>query len=550
MSIYNVPLKHITANPWQTRLSPPALEYVKELALDIAANGLMQTPMGRVIAPDGTSRPETHWKTLKDVGGSVQLAFGHNRLAAYRWLFDEQHNSDVPGDWEKMPVDVRALTDEQMSTMAWSENEKRRDMTAIERAKAIQVRLDHFKWTNRECAEVLGIDHSTVSNVLRLLKLPEDLQQAIQEWKLAERAALAILPLFEAPEPHGFSGWGTYIRPESITQSALEGESSDRLRKNVADYFNSNSIDLTKIEFKLDQFFPEGEAIYCATCSTCDHRMASRNRCFDRDCWHAKLDFLHREYLKKASKASGYPLVDDKKGGYTTPLPWNQQERERVIATKCPNLVLEYTGEKTESCIIDGHPHARLVCEKRNDSCTCIKGLKLVVSNGISPDDDREVEELDPTDFESNDDYEKYIKEQTVAAPEVATITDHSLSAGELEEAARQARRDRKEAYDKLPEIRKQLEEHLLGEAEALRPGVFYVALRHYSRPSQDELNTMDFVYRRIAKEATQSIMPNDVESISSVKKHIGQILERLELDPLERNEEPVVETTETLREL
>src|SRR4030043_248082 len=129
----------------------------------------------------------------------------------------------------------------------------------------------------------------------------------------------------------------------------------------------------------LDQQFTEGEKIYCGLCTTCDMRMASRNRCFNKTCFEAKTNVIRRLYLANVSIKTGYDLVDETKGGYTTGLPdgsWEKKEREQILATKCPNLCLEYTENKSKD--IEGFPHARLVCDKRNNSCTCIKGIEIL----------------------------------------------------------------------------------------------------------------------------------------------------------------------------
>jgi ParB/RepB/Spo0J family partition protein len=113
--IRQVELEHIQQNPWQTRGLPPD-GYIQELAEDIRQNGLLQTPIGRLTG------------TLIEEG--IQLAFGHNRLAAFRWLNTQDLNV-----WRFMPVDIQKLSDEQMAMLAWSENERRRDLTPLERAK-------------------------------------------------------------------------------------------------------------------------------------------------------------------------------------------------------------------------------------------------------------------------------------------------------------------------------------------------------------------------------------------------------------------------------
>lgn len=157
MNVLEVPLDKLTSNPWQTRQAGDQA-YIKELALDIAANGLLQIPVGRALNSDGA--PAALWgednqaRLLDLEHRTVQLAFGHNRLAAYRWLANAGLSDK--GNWSTMPVEIRALDDEQMAALAWSENEKRRDHTPVERARAIQARIEHFGWTHEETAERLG----------------------------------------------------------------------------------------------------------------------------------------------------------------------------------------------------------------------------------------------------------------------------------------------------------------------------------------------------------------------------------------------------------
>jgi ParB/RepB/Spo0J family partition protein len=559
--IRQIKLEFIHPNPWQARQGDPDPTYIKELALDIAANGLLQIPIGRLLDekdyPVDAAQIEAHGGEAAyltdNPGSAVQLAFGHNRLAAYKWLHDLRDNSDIPGDWSQMPVDMRALTDEQMAVYSWSENEKRRDVTAIERARAIQHRLDSFQWMNRQCAEALGVDHSTISNLLRLLKLPEDLQKAILEGKISERQAQAILPVFEAPtaaadsNSYGYYGYST--NSEGIKKAALEGESSDELRRKVDSYFSYRSTDLAQAEFKLDQLFPEGEGIYCGLCKTCDRRMASRNRCFDKECFSAKENHIHREYLKKASQASGYGILDEKKGGYPSNLP-SDEKLERILATKCPNLVLAWNHDDKEEHAIDGYPHATLVCEKRNDSCSCVKGLKMLASLGSGQPakplaqvfaEDRigvPFQEGDNDDYDADDAREDIAEGDSPGHTDVVQVCD-TLSATELEDAARQARRDKRAVGDQMPAVRAQLEEYLY-QALAVdeSTGVLFVVAHNSVWPYGSDLDR-DSLYRYIAKRAAQTIMPSSAESLAGMLKSINHHLGNLKLEQL------VIEETE-----
>lgn len=502
-----IPIDKILANPWQTRIADPAAEYIKDLALNIAKNGLLQTPVGRQMDSD-----------------QVQLAFGHNRLEAYRWLEDMKESSNLEGDWSVMPVEVRELTDEQMANMAWSENEKRRDVTPIERAKAIQKRIEDFKWSNREAAEALGIDHSTISNILRLLKLPDELQQALQAEEITERQAGAILVLFELPE-----FIENYFRKNDIIFSARQGVSSDQLREKVDSYLSYYGKKLEGAEFKLNQLIPEGGRIYCGTCSNCDKRMANRNLCFGMDCFTAKKQFVRRKYLEEASFISGFGILDPNKGGNPTYLSNYNGEIEKIKATKCPNLVLAYVENKSED--VPGFPHALLVCEKRNNSCSCLAGLRA--NEALQHRDVQIEEESDEDDSEVSTDelIEKQADLQQPAEPEMPAAP----SARDLEEAARQMRRNKKDALDRMPEIVKLVEDRLVQALKEDLPGIFFLIVHHSIWTTyRDNEFDLEGLYRQIAHSlASYPIMPSNPTSLEQMVQNINDKLTRLQLEPI-----------------
>lgn len=233
MPIIEVPLDKIIPNPWQTRVGEPDPEYIRGLAADIQANGLLQAPMGRLVDDeDQTLRNDLviHNASLP-AGMNVQIAFGHNRLAAFRWLRSYSLGGGL-SPWGTMPVNIAPIEDEQMAVQAWAENERRRDITPLERALAIKRRMDDFGWGVEEVADHLKISRPVASNALRLLKLPQALQDDLHGGRITERQALALLPLFdqdaEAVEAHGF---GDTV--EAVVGLARAGESSERLRQKV-----------------------------------------------------------------------------------------------------------------------------------------------------------------------------------------------------------------------------------------------------------------------------------------------------------------------------
>src|SRR3972149_5072508 len=86
-----IPLDLFEPNPWQTRQGVDE-GYIAELVDDIRRNGLLQDPLGRLVKGGEplpiveASRVSLEGQAMKRGGITVQLAFGHNRLAAYQRL--------------------------------------------------------------------------------------------------------------------------------------------------------------------------------------------------------------------------------------------------------------------------------------------------------------------------------------------------------------------------------------------------------------------------------------------------------------------------------
>ena len=94
-----------------------------------------------------------------------------------------------------VPALVRQVTEEQLFEWSLVENIHRRDLNAIERAKAYQHYLNAFSLTQAEAAERLGEDRSVIANYLRLLDLPEEIRQMLIDGRLTMGHARAILSL-------------------------------------------------------------------------------------------------------------------------------------------------------------------------------------------------------------------------------------------------------------------------------------------------------------------------------------------------------------------
>lgn len=160
----------IRPNPFQPRRSFDETA-LAELASSIKASGLLQ-PL--VVRANGTA---------------FELIAGERRWRAVQQL-----------GWAKVPVVVREADDRQLLTLALIENLQRDDLTPIDEATGYQRLMDEFTIPQAEVARLVGKDRSTVSNSLRLLKLPAEVQAMLEQRELTEGHARALLALADPAE--------------------------------------------------------------------------------------------------------------------------------------------------------------------------------------------------------------------------------------------------------------------------------------------------------------------------------------------------------------
>lgn len=442
----NIPLDLIQANPWQTRKEIDEQgEAIQELAVDIAANGLLQIPIGRIVVEgEPASQADADWwleandvaRELEAHQAVVQLAFGHRRLAAFYDNLRENRSSAEISDWTCMPVVIQQLTDHEMAAYAWSENEMRLQHTPLDRALAIQRRIEDFGWTQTEAAEQLGISRPAVSNSLRLLKLPEEITTALAKDALSERQAIALAAIFEMPESlrsRAEAGWQQ--KPSDIIDQAIDDNlSSDQIRSAINNLYRIYGEELQDAVFGLDEEF-SGEGILSPFCRDCPQRFKERNICLDRDCFKLKTQTHKANLLAEAAKICEIPLLEADRddngygyGGKYTHLEGNDREEgwpEKIIAGRCENLRLRY--EKGHGNV-DGCADARIVCGRMEQHCTCLAGLKAMQEQ-----------------VHFNYDFDTRKNEKIVDAPLVILEPEKAerLSVEDMKEAARIARQEK-----------------------------------------------------------------------------------------------------------
>jgi ParB family transcriptional regulator, chromosome partitioning protein len=159
----------ITPNPLQPRREFVP-EQLAELEASIRENGLLQPLVVRPAGPNAV--PGADW----------ELVAGERRLRAIRRL-----------GWTDVPVVVREIDDRTLLVLAIVENVQRADLSPLEEAEGYRQLIEEFGYTQKDVAESVGRERSTVANLLRLLHLPASVQKLVSEGALSMGHARAIL---------------------------------------------------------------------------------------------------------------------------------------------------------------------------------------------------------------------------------------------------------------------------------------------------------------------------------------------------------------------
>ncbi|MCL2445724.1 MAG: ParB/RepB/Spo0J family partition protein [Oscillospiraceae bacterium] len=162
--VLQLPLGSISPNPNQPRRQFCPVE-LQGLAESIRENGILQ-PLAVRRLPNET----------------FELIAGERRLRAAKLA-----------GLERVPCLMSYVTDERSAVLALVENLQRQDLGFFEEAAAIHKLLTCYRLSQEQAARQIGMAPSTLSNKLRLLKLPADLRDEIEHAKLTERHARALL---------------------------------------------------------------------------------------------------------------------------------------------------------------------------------------------------------------------------------------------------------------------------------------------------------------------------------------------------------------------
>ena len=201
-------IKNIAANPYQPRCNFDE-EKLQELAASIKEFGVVQPVV------------------VRKKGRSYELVAGERRLRA----------AGLAG-LTKVPAIVKDYDDAKMMEIALIENIQRHDLNPIEEAQGLRRLMQEFKLTQEQTAEKVGRSRSAVTNILRLLNLPEQVQAHIINGVLTMGQAKQLLGLpkqeqmCEVAEAIIANGWSSRMT-EEVVRKLKEGKKLKIVRELV-----------------------------------------------------------------------------------------------------------------------------------------------------------------------------------------------------------------------------------------------------------------------------------------------------------------------------
>jgi ParB family chromosome partitioning protein len=164
--LVDVPVKNIRPNPKQPR-EDFGYQDLEDLINSIKEHGILQPLI-----------------VTKIDGENYELIAGERRYRAAKFL-----------NLRTVPAIIRTVKDQEKLELALVENIQRKNLNPIEEAKAFSQLMQEFNLTQENVAERIGKSRPVIANTLRLLGLPEEIQQALRSGKIKESHARTLLSL-------------------------------------------------------------------------------------------------------------------------------------------------------------------------------------------------------------------------------------------------------------------------------------------------------------------------------------------------------------------
>ena len=216
--IENILIDDIIPNRFQPRLKFDE-EALNNLANSIKIHGIIQ-PL-----------------VLRKINDKYEIIAGERRYKA----------AQIVG-LKQVPAIIIEADDNTSAELAVIENLQRKDLSAIEEAKSFKKLLDRGYLTQEELSKKLGVSQSSISNKLRLLNLPDEVQNALLENRISERHARSLLSLKNSADQINMLD---KIINNRLTVKQTDNEINKILKNNNS---NNNAIESTPIE-NISDFF-------------------------------------------------------------------------------------------------------------------------------------------------------------------------------------------------------------------------------------------------------------------------------------------------------
>ena len=199
-----IPVKNIAPNPNQPRVDFSE-DKIQELENSIKKDGLLQPIL------------------VRPVGDGYEIVAGERRWQACKRL-----------NWETIPSKILILNDSETQLIALVENLQRENLNALEEAQGYKSLVDLRGWKQKDIAEAVSKSSVAVSNAMRLLDLPEEVQEMMLEGKISAGHGRAILSLADEE---------ARLR---LAKKVVEENLSVRETENIARLFGSQGLERTK----------------------------------------------------------------------------------------------------------------------------------------------------------------------------------------------------------------------------------------------------------------------------------------------------------------
>ncbi|MEH7299725.1 ParB/RepB/Spo0J family partition protein [Neobacillus drentensis] len=251
-AVQEIKLKELRPNPYQPRKTFHQ-EAIDELRDSIIEHGILQPLVVR-----------------KSIRG-YEIVVGERRFRAAR-----------EAKLETVPAVVRELSEQQMMELAVLENLQREDLNPIEEGQAYQTLMEKLKLTQEEVAKRLGKSRPHIANHIRLLSLPQKIQELISAEKITMGHGRALLGLRQKAK-----------LPAVVEKVIQEGLNVRQLEKLIQQLNDNVSRETKKPEKKKDVFLQEREHVLRERFGTTVNIKQSKNK------GKIEIEFFSKEDLER-----------------------------------------------------------------------------------------------------------------------------------------------------------------------------------------------------------------------------------------------------------